>query len=314
MKYFPIDGLKHDCSQIVLGSMVFSPEQQALASEMLDAFIAAGGNTIDTAHIYNGGKSEKAIGQWLKERNNREDVVIIDKGAHPDQNGPRVNEKAIHDDLYESLERLQTNYIDMYLLHRDDIAVSVAEIVEILNEHVEKGLVRVLGVSNWSDDRIAEANAYAASKGLKGFTVNSPNLSLAKPNEPRWPGCVSVDRESLEWHEKNQFPLFSWSSQAGGFFTGRFSPDKQENPEMVRVYYSDDNWERLRRAKQLADEKGFTTNQIALAYVLNQSFPSFALVGPEKTAELESSLKALDVSLTSEEVKWLDLRSESIHS
>lgn len=310
MRYIPVKGMDRECSQIVLGTIVFSPDQQAVANEMLDAFVAAGGNTIDTAHIYNGGKSERAIGSWLRTKDNREKVVIIDKGAHHDENGPRVNEKAIRDDLYESLERLQTDYIDMYLLHRDDLTVPVGEIIDILNEHVTAGLVRVLGVSNWSNERIAEANEYAASQGLKGFTVNSPNLSLAKPNEPRWSGCVSVDSDSLDWHEKGQFPLFSWSSQAGGFFTGRYSPDERENAEMVRVYYSDDNWRRLRRAKQLADEKGFTTNQIALAYVLNQPFPACALIGPEKTEELESSLEALHVQLTDEDIQWLDLRSD----
>ena len=108
----------------------------------------------------------------------------------------------------------------------------------------------------------------------------APNLSLAKPNEPFWAGCVSADAGALRWHEEQQFPLLSWSSQARGFFTGRFSPENRDNADLVRVFYSDENWTRLQRAQQLAQEKGVSAIQIALAYVLSQPFPACALIGP----------------------------------
>ncbi len=307
MKYISVEGVDKACSQLVIGSMIFSPDRMELVREMLDEYVSLGGNTIDTAHIYNGGKSELAIGQWLKERNNRDDIVIIDKGAHHDAKGPRVNREAIASDLRDSLARLQVDYIDIYMLHRDDPNVPVSTIIDILNEHVQAGTVRALGASNWSHRRIQEANEYAAAHGLKGFACNSPNLSLAKPNEPRWPGCVSADAEACAWHEQQQMPLFSWSSQAGGFFTGRFSPDQPNDAEMVRVYYSNDNWERYRRAEQLAKEKGVTANDIALAYVLHQPFPTCAIIGPHNVNELHSSFRAIGVTLKPEEIRWLDL-------
>jgi aryl-alcohol dehydrogenase-like predicted oxidoreductase len=309
MKKIHIEGLDKACSQIVMGSMIFTPDNMDLTSDILDTFVQEGGTTIDTAHVYNQGESEKAIGLWLKQRGNRDQMVIIDKGAHPDAKGPRVTPEAISQDLMESLQRLQVDYIDIYMLHRDDPNIPVEVIMNALNQHKEAGLIKVLGVSNWTHERIEEANNYAQAHGLAGFAVNSPNLSLAKPNEPRWPGCVSVDEESLRWHEKNQFPLFSWSSQAGGFFTGRFSPHSTDDQEMVRVYYNEENWQRYERTEQLAKRRGVTANQIALAYVLHQSFPTCAIIGPQNSAEFYSSLEAFNITLSAEEVDWLDLRT-----
>jgi aryl-alcohol dehydrogenase-like predicted oxidoreductase len=196
------------------------------------------------------------------------------------------------------------------MLHRDDPETAVGYILESLQEQLEAKRCRALGVSNWTTERMAEANEYAASHGLTGFSCNSPNLSLAKPNEPRWAGCVSVDAAYAAWHESTQMPLLSWSSQAGGFFTGRFSPDNRDDPEAVRVYYSEANWERYRRAKLLAERKGCDANQIAMAFVLQQRFPTCAIMGPNNVSELQSSARALEVNLSPEEARWLDLEVE----
>ena len=125
-------------------------------------------------------ESEEVIGRYMQERGNREQLVILTKGAHPDQTGPRVNKKAIQADLSDSLMKLGTDYIDLYALHRDDPSVSVGEIIEVLNEHVRSGVVRAIGVSNWSWQRIKEANEYAAANGLVGFSFSSPNLKLGQ--------------------------------------------------------------------------------------------------------------------------------------
>ena len=161
----------------------------------MDAFLSIGGNTVIQHNIYCGGQSEEVLGRYMKERGNRDQIVILTKGAHHDQNGPRVNADAIRSDLMESLERLQTNHVEMYALHRDDPNTPVSVILEALNEHIESGKIRAIGASNWTWQRLEEANAYAAANGLKGFTFSSPNLSLAKANEPFWEGCVSADAE-----------------------------------------------------------------------------------------------------------------------
>lgn len=306
MNYISISGLDKKVSTLILGGDWFYKNNRETWEEVADEYLALGGTTIDTAHIYCGGESEIVLGDWMKARNNREQVVILTKGAHHNKDGPRVNKACIDSELATSLERLQTDYIDLYALHRDDINIPVSHIMDALNEHVSAGRIRAIGVSNWTVDRIQEANEYAVANGLVPFTFSSPNLSLAKQNEPRWTGCVTVYEEDAKWYEAHQMPLLSWSSQAGGFFTGRFSPDFLEDKEMVRVYYSDANWERLRRAEELAAAKGATPIQIALAYVLGQPFPTCALIGTRSMSELRSSYEGSKVTVTPEEVRWLE--------
>jgi 1-deoxyxylulose-5-phosphate synthase len=309
MKYAPFVPLKRDLSRLVLGSMVFSLEALELTYDLLDAWRELGGNAVDTAHIYSGGNSERAIGKWLLDRGCREEIVILTKGAHHNADRKRVTPEDITCDLRDSLARLKTKYIDLYVLHRDDPDVPVGPIVEILNEHRRAGRIRAFGGSNWSPGRLEEANAYAASRDLEGFTVSSPHLSLAVPNEPVWAGCADArSPETMEWYRRTQMPLFAWSSQARGFFTGRFSPDDLQDEFILRVYHSQENWERLRRAQELGRRKGYTAIQVALGWVLHQPFPVFPLIGPATVEELKSSVAALDLELTPEEVRWLDLQ------
>lgn len=297
-------------SQLVMGCIMIHPEKMDYSSELLDTYVELGGNTFDTAHIYGLGNSERALGEWIRRRGNRDQVYIITKGAHPYQgNNRRVRPEFIVSDLNESLERLGVETVDLYLLHRDDPEYPVGPLVECLNEQKRAGKVKAFGGSNWSNARLQEANDYARAHGLEGFTLSSPNLALAVPNEARWAGCISVYEEDLHWYRQNRFPLFSWSSQAGGFFTGRFAPEQRENEEMVRVYYNDGNWERLRRAEELGRRKGVSANHIALAWVLNQKgFPCYALIGPLAVSELRDSLRAADLVLTDEEMDWLNVK------
>lgn len=306
MEYITIEGCEKPVSRLMKGTDYFRHDTYEKAAANLDAFLAIGGNSLDTAHIYCGGQSEEVIGRYMKERGNRDKIVILTKGAHHDQHGPRVNRDAINSDLSQSLERLQTGFIDLYGLHRDDPATPVENIVDALNEHIQAGTVGAIGVSNWSWQRIEEANRYAAQNGLRGFTFSSPNLSLAKPNEPFWAGCISADDETLKWHAEHQLPLLSWSSQARGFFTGRFTPEVRDNADLVRVFYSDANWERLARAKELAEKKGASAIQIALAYVLSQPFPTCALIGAQSEEELRSCDQGSLIKLTQAELEWLE--------
>ncbi|SEO53203.1 aldo/keto reductase [Paenibacillus sp. OV219] len=307
MEFLTINGVS--LSRLMMGTGDISKMD---GMEMLDIFVAAGGTTIDTAHQYR--RAEVTIGEWMAARGNRSQMVIMTKGAHHDDGspGPRVNAEAIRKDLYESLERLQTDYIDLYALHRDEPGTPVGPVMDELNLHLAAGRVRAIGASNWSYQRIQEANDYAKANGLQGFMFSSTNLALATANEPRWAGCVSADKQTCQWHEQYQIPLLSWSSQAGGFFTGLFSPEDRSNEEMVRVYYNGDNWRRYERAKELAERKGVTALQIALSFVLNRPFPTGAIIGPRNEAELMDSVKAMEIELTAQELEWLDLKCEEL--
>jgi len=307
MLYGMIEGLGGRASRIVLGAGWFGPERMEAVSEILDAFLAAGGTAVDTAHIYGNGASERALGKWLRESGRREDLVIITKGAHPDLSDwvPRVNPEAITQDLSESLERLGVETIDLYLLHRDDAGVPVGSLVECLNEHVAAGRIRAFGGSNWTHQRIQEANDYATTHGLQGFVASSPHLALAVARNFRYPGVVllSGDTAALEWYRQSQFPLFSWSSQASGFFAGRTAGH----------YDAQDNRERLRRVQETAARLACSPTQVALAWVLNQPQNTFPIIGPSTVPHLHECVEALDVQLTNEELARLNLETENTH-
>ena len=312
MKRIKIPGFNRDISQLILGTMIFSPDKFDYSAEMLDAFFDAGGNILDSAHIYAGGGSEKFIGMWMKQRKNRDEVILIDKGGHPQGGipGPRVAPEHVKKDLDESLLRLQTDYIDLYMLHRDDPSLPVSTIIDYLNEEITAGRIRAIAASNWYPERIVEANAYATENGLSGFVACSNNISLAVPMEPMWGGCVCVDDAARGWHQESQFPLMPWSSQARGFFSGAFTQEDRSNRDMVRVYYNDDNFERLTRAKQLAEKYDYSPIQVSLAYCVNLPFPIFPIIGPVTLDEMHSSLGALTLDLSDDEMAWLNLEIE----
>src|SRR5947209_5934479 len=174
MKYHPFPPLGRDLSRLVLGSMVFSLEALDLTYDLIETWLELGGNIIDTAHVYSGGNSERAMGRWFQERGRRQDVVVLAKGAHHNADRRRVTPEDITCDLRDSLARLKTDTIDLFLLHRDDPDVPVGPIVEGLEEHRRAGRIRAYGGSNWSIQRLEEANAYAAAHRLQGFTASSP--------------------------------------------------------------------------------------------------------------------------------------------
>jgi len=307
MNTISIKGMTKPVSQLIMGTDFFRLNNPDEVSDIMEKYMAIGGNTLDSAFVYCGGESEQAIGRWLKETGKRAEINILTKGAHHDATGPRVNASAIQFDLMTSLERLGVDHVEMYALHRDDPQVPVGPILEALNEHIEAGKIGAIGASNWTHERLQMAAEYAAQHGIVGFSFSSPNLSLAKANEPFWAGCVSADEAALRWYTTHQLPLLSWSSQARGFFSGRFSPENRDNADLVRVFYSDANWERLRRAEELAKKKGATAIQIALAYVLSQPFPTCALIGPRSEAEMRSCQQGAQIKLSAEEMAWLDL-------
>lgn len=306
MKSIPLASIDQPVSALIMGSDYFSPDIQDKVNQVLEHYTSVGGNTIDTAYIYNGGQSEIAIGNWL-DLGNRGRINVWTKGGHPNKNGHTINREELTEQLKISLDRLKTDQADLYALHRDDPTVPVGAILEWLNEFVENGQIAAFGGSNWSIERLEEANNYATKNGLKGFSFSSPNLSLAKAQDPYWPGCISLDQQSIAWHTKTNVPVFSWSSQARGFFTGRFAREDKSNDDLVRVFYNDQNWKRYDRATELAKQKGVSTIEIALAYVVNQPFPTAAIIGPQNQTEMESCARGAAIDLTQAELDWLDV-------
>lgn len=306
MRYAAIAGIARPVSRLVMGC----DNQRTMphAAAMWDDWFERGGNAFDTAWVYGvGGAMEKLLGHWINHRGVRDESVLIVKGAHT----PWCTPEGLTRQLFESLERLQTDHAEIYCLHRDNPDVPVGEFVDVLNEHVRAGRIKIFGGSNWAIARVQAANRYAQHKGLQGFGALSNNFSLARMVDPVWAGGVSAsDRESRRWLQETQTVLFAWSSQARGFFTDRAAPDRRDDAELARCWYADDNWRRRDRAFTLATEKGVSPIAIAGAYVLNQPFPTFALIGPRTIGETKSSFEALRVELTPQEIAWLNLERE----
>jgi predicted dehydrogenase/aryl-alcohol dehydrogenase-like predicted oxidoreductase len=298
-----IRGLSQPTSLVAMGFEYFP--SFAAASVLLDAFYERGGNLFDTAHGYRAGKSEGFFGDWHKSRGiKRDSFVLIGKGIHTPLNYP----DQIGKQLTLSLERLKTDYVDVYFMHRDNEEVPVGEFVDALNAEVKAGRIKDLfGGSNWSRKRMDAAISYANKNGLIAPNALSNNFALAEMVKPVWAGCVaSSDDEWKAWLKRRKIPDFSWSSQARGFFTDAAGRDKFDNPEIVNSWYSPKNFKRRDRAIQLAKELGRSPINIALAYVLNQPLEVVPLIGPRNVRELEDSLSALDIKLTKEQVKWLE--------
>jgi aryl-alcohol dehydrogenase-like predicted oxidoreductase/predicted dehydrogenase len=299
-----IPGVGKRMSRLVMG--VDNQPDLAHASALFDAFVEAGGNAFDTGWVYGAGTMEPRLGRWIANRGVRDDVVVIAKGAHT----PFCDPESLTRQLHESLDRLQTDYADIYMMHRDNLDIPVGEFVDVMDEHRRAGRIRVYGVSNWSLERFDEANAWARANGRAELAVLSNHFGLAEAYDVPWAGCRHVtDRASKAWLEERKVTLLPWSSQARGFFTGRARPDDRSDEELVRCYYSDENFERLRRAEQLGGELGVPATAVALAYVLAQPFPTFPLFGPRSIREARSSMRGLTIDLTPEQVGWLDLRS-----
>ncbi|KKX27240.1 aldo/keto reductase [Rhizobium sp. LC145] len=298
-----IPGLEKPVSAAALGFEFFP--NFAAASLTLDAFYEAGGNVFDTAYIYAGGKTESIFGDWHTSRKvPREEIVLIGKGAH----SPLCYPDVIARHLDQSLERLKTDYVDVYFMHRDNPDIPVGEFVDAMDAEVRRGRIRgIFGGSNWTRERMDEAVDYAAKNGKTAPAALSNNFSLAEMLDPIWAGCVAASDDAWkEWLNARQIPNFAWSSQGRGFFTERAGRDKRDDEEIVRVWYSERNFERRDRAIELAKKRGCSPIHIALAYVITQPFPVVPLIGPRTVAELEDSLSALRVKLSDEEVRWLE--------
>lgn len=302
MKSIYLPELRRDVSRIGIGSLKFNTEFAAETASLLDAYQTAGGNLIDTAEIYGRGKSEEAIGQYLCNRRSRSDWIILTKACvEADLVRPDYIRKAVP----RSLDRLQTDYIDLFVLHRDDPCVPVGEIVDVLNKLVSEHLIRAFGGSNWTTNRLDAAKRYAERNALIGPCLSSPHLGLATPNEPTWPGCTHASAADLDWYAEQGMPVFGWSAQCRGFFSAESSPSNKSNSEIVRVYHSAKNFEKLARARELANRRGVEPVQIALAWVLNQRATTVALVGPNSAKELLIAVGAADIQLNSDEMAWL---------
>ena len=320
MKTHIIAPLIVPASAIGLGTMIFHPGTQARDFSLLDAFVKNGGTYIDIAEVYGAveehGYSEMVVGNWLAARPGmREKIILTTKGLIPGYcaplhpGGATIDPASIHKAIDGSLARLKVRALDIWMFHRDDPSHPVGPLVDALDEEIRAGRLRAYGASNWRATRIQEAIDYARANDKYEMICSSPNFSLARANEPFWPDTVTVDKAEHAWYTANRFPMIAWSALGRGFFA-KGDPNNREDADLVRVFYSDDNFARKRRAEELAAQRGLSMFETALAYVINQDFPVIALNGAETPEQVAVSARAGALKLSKAERDWLDLSSD----
>lgn len=307
MRMLRFDPLDRPVSAVGLGLYPLGDMSQDLASEVLDTWLDVGGNLVDTAPVYGDGRSERALGEYLRASGRRSDVVIISKACHPAPDGrERVNPDAISQDLSASLARLGVEWIDIYMLHRDYVTVPVAPLIDRLNEEMGDGRIRSFGVSNWSTARIAEAMQYSMRRGLASITSSSAHMSLAREVVPFAPDVTPVRRRDVSYYRQADIPLFAWAALAEGWFGAAAARSTESRFESVA------NRERRRRVHDLAAALQLTPSQIAIAWLLCQPTAIYGIFSSMRPAHIREMAEATAVALDSEVLRWLDLETDVV--
>ncbi len=317
MKYGQIDGFDKDISRIVFGTIMLSEDDIENSYKLLDDMYSLGINAFDTAAVYPNDGEAVLIG-WASDRGIRENVVILSKCGHQNKWRKRVTHFDILYDINNYLAKPGADYVDIYMLHRDDVSVNVGDILETLNELVDKGSVKIFGASNWGYDRIQEANEYAYKKGLQTFAAISPQFSLAEEAKSPWgEDCVTLtgakNSKIREIYKESKIPIFAYSSLGRGMLSGNFKSNELEKankilePEAKIGYFNEPNIERLKRLEILADKKRTTVPCLAMSWILSHELNIYALVATSKKSRMEDNIKAFDIELSEEERNWLNL-------
>lgn len=325
MKKIYIKGIPEPVSNIGFGTATTTLEDEEKVHAMLDHYVAAGGNFIDTARFYGRGSgiqhTEEVLGRWLEKGDNRSKVIIQSKCSNPymDRNlqmfeeMPRVGRTFMYDDILFSRDKLMVDTIDLYLTHRDNPKVPVEEIVDTFEEFLRRGWIKAYGMSNWTLERFAEAYDYAERMGYQGPSVISPFFSLVKLTQPWYYRIPAFKDEWLEWFENHQdVTIAAWAAQGRGFFEEfpQYDPE-QADPITRMAVLTEENFARKERVKTFSAETGIGTSQVSLLYVLSQKAQTLAITGPRTEKDIDDIVSVTERTLTQQEIDYLTLKADS---
>lgn len=289
MNYIKIGDM--NLSQIVLGTEGYDERiDRNTAYNLMDTYLENGGNVIDTARLYNGGKSEVLIGDYLKGK--RDKVYISTKCAHPvtlaDLSHVRLSKEEIEDDVAQSLKALKTDYIDILWLHRDDPKKCVGPIIDTLNSLVKAGKIRYFGASNWSYDRIMQANEYAKDTNQTGFCASQALYNLAT-RSCVWDEKLAYIEDDKEKYDNDTLPVFAFSSQAKGFFEKYAQGQLSEKAK--QRYLNEGSIKTFEEIKARSEKENKTISSVALEMLCERSnFDVLPIIGPSRLSQLKDTL------------------------
>jgi aryl-alcohol dehydrogenase-like predicted oxidoreductase len=325
MKYRQLGQTGLFVSEICLGTMTFTGDDkknngmwaaigdvgQKAATQIVQRSIEAGVNFLDTADVYSFGQSERLTGQALKDLGiKRSDVVIATKcygrvGSGPNDIG--ASRGHIMDSVARSLERLQTDHIDLYQIHATDTVTPVEETMRALDDLTRQGMVRYAGCSNWQAWRVMKANGIAAHRGWARMETIQAYYSIAGRD---------LEREIVPMMNDQKVGLMVWSPLAGGLLSGKFGPGSNGPEGARRVAFDfppvdkDRAWTCVDAMRGIADKHGVSVARVALAYVLHKPFVMSVIIGAKTMEQLDDNLEAAKLTLSADEMKVLDEASK----
>lgn len=298
-------------SPLCLGAMMFGPwgnNDHADATRIIHRALEAGINFIDTADVYSGGTSEEIVGKAIEGR--RDDVFLATKFFMPmnpdDPNQSGGSRRWIIREVENSLRRLNTDYIDLYQVHRPSPDTDVEETLGALTDLVRQGKVRYIGSSSYSGSQIVEAQWAARERNLERFVTEQPPYSIL---------ARGIEEDVLPTVQRHRMGTLSYSPLAGGWLSGRWRKDSASSPtssarpsarfDMTR-FANQRKLDLVEDLAQLAEESGLSLIELAIAFVINHPGITSAIVGPRTMAQLESYLPAASVALTADVLDRID--------
>ena len=323
MKYKQLGRTGLFVSEICLGTMTFGGSedsglwraigslQQGEVDAIVGRALAAGVNFVDTADVYSFGESERLLGQSLKNLGVAPKDVVLATKVYGEM-GPKPNDRGasrghIMDSVQLSLERLQTDHIDLYQIHANDSVTPIDEILRALDDLTRQGLVRYVGVSNWQAWKIAKALGLSEAKGYARFETLQAYYSIAGRD---------LERELAPMLTSEQLGLMVWSPLAGGLLSGKFGPGSN-NPEGARRTSFDfppvdreRAWKCVEAMREIGDKHGVSVARVALAWLLHKPSVMSVIIGAKTVEQLDDNLAAVDLALSAEEMARLDEISE----
>jgi aryl-alcohol dehydrogenase-like predicted oxidoreductase len=292
---------------LCLGTMNFGGRtEQAEAFRILDAYREVGGNFVDTANVYNDGRSEEVIGNWMKERGVRDQLVLSTK-VHG-RRSPQVNDAGNHRwhivrEVENSLRRLKTERIDVYHIHRPDADTPIDQTLRALDDLVRAGKVLYLASSVFASWQLAEAHFLAEKYGWARFDVEQPQLNIIDRR---------IENEVLPFCMKYNVATICWAPVARGRLAGTYTRGGRKIPEgtwyaaQKKTDFPAVQWPIMEAVDRMADARGCSSSQFAIAWCLQVPGVTCPIIGPRTLEQLKDNLGALDIKLSAEELKAVD--------
>jgi aryl-alcohol dehydrogenase-like predicted oxidoreductase len=319
MRYNQLGATGLFVSEICLGAMTFGEAgaagiwgaiagvDQSAVNAIIERSLAAGVNFIDTADVYSFGVSERMVGQALNDLGvRRKDVVIATKVFG--EMGPKPNDRGasrghIMDSVKASLDRLQTDHIDLYQIHGTDVVTPIDETLRAFDDLVSLGMVRYVGLSNWQAWRIAKALGVSAQRGFARYETVQAYYSIAGRD---------LEREIVPLLAEEKLGLMVWSPLAGGLLSGKYGPGAPEGGEGRRANFDfppvdkDRAWKCVAAMREVGAKHGVSVAEVALAWLLAKPFVTSVIIGAKRIEQLDQNLAATKLRLAPDDLAMLD--------